>query len=277
MAISSQSELFLKLQAGVGQPKTAGSLRRRGGTCQARIRSSTCKEFIQRIPYSVSGLDPFPVLFLVLNRKSDKRNRLKTTISQEGVAAETVIAVGGRLSRRTHHPRVSARGPQCMQKVHAARASKRCRSAPRPLPPTPHAERNGIQSADTPRALPGSTLRTIRGEQCNVRTCRRAASREERWRESEPLQRAAPRAKFVPSGFLCCSNLYSRAACRTIRNYSDERKLIVKPSSLTVGDSFQVAGTWNSPYMPDKRAELNPNPGFLQPTQSIDLNFSVDK
>src|SRR6266446_3841770 len=54
MAISSQSELFLKLQAGSWTTQDCREPKSSGGTCQVRIRSSTCKEFIQRIPYSVS-------------------------------------------------------------------------------------------------------------------------------------------------------------------------------------------------------------------------------
>ena len=46
----------------------------------------------------------------------------------------------GRQSRRMHHPRVSAHEPQCMRTVQVARASNQHRSAPRPLPPTSHAE-----------------------------------------------------------------------------------------------------------------------------------------
>ena len=64
----------------------------------------------------------------------------ESAFNRERVAAETVIDAVGRRSRRMHHPRVSTRGPQCIQKVQAARASRRRKSAPRPLPPTSHAE-----------------------------------------------------------------------------------------------------------------------------------------
>jgi hypothetical protein len=52
---------------------------------------------------------------------------LMAGINRERVAAKTVIDAVGRRRRRRHHPRVSARGPQCMQKVQAAHASRQRR------------------------------------------------------------------------------------------------------------------------------------------------------
>jgi len=75
----------------------------------------------QRAIYTPLGLYPAwdDATAATLN---EVRSRVRTGIA----APETVIDAVGRQSRRMHHPRVSARGPQRMRRAPVARASERC-------------------------------------------------------------------------------------------------------------------------------------------------------
>ena len=72
---------------------------------------------------------------IAVNSVNREPQVVRHRINREPVAGEAAIDAVGRRSRRMHHPRVSACGPQCMRKVQAVRASTQRRSAPRPLPP----------------------------------------------------------------------------------------------------------------------------------------------